>query len=149
VAGPVLGALKTGLDAAAMTPVGQQMIAGLQQGLSAAKSMGGWLQANVTGPIMGSIKGALGIASKSTVMMGVGLDMVAGLEAGLAKAEDIDLGLAIPSPLAGGGLAAGAAGMSGAAGPTINVYPRESQDEQQVAAMVSRELGWAMAGGVA
>jgi len=150
VAGPVLGAIKSGLDAAAMTPVGQQMIAGLQQGLSAAKSMGGWLQANVTGPIMGSIKGALGIGSPSKVMMAVGEDMVAGLEIGLEDVSSISLGKLpeIGSPLGGLGALSGAGGMSGA-GATINVYPREGQNELEIAALVSRELAWATAGGVA
>lgn len=38
-------------------------------------------------------------------------------------------------------------GAAAGSGPTINVYPREHQDERQIAAAVSRELAWASAGG--
>jgi hypothetical protein len=39
--------------------------------------------------------------------------------------------------------------MRGARGPgvTINVYPQPGQDERDIAAAVSRELAWAIAGG--
>ena len=151
VAGPVLGALKSGLDAAAMTPVGQQMIAGLQQGLSAASQMGGWLQSNVAGPILGGIKSAFGIGSPSRYTMPMGEDLMAGVEVGMARAADHlevpDLP-ALVSPLSGdlGGLAGlGQAGQ----GSTINVYPSAGMDERALAALVSRELAWAAAGGAA
>jgi phage-related protein len=152
VAGPVLGALKTGLDAAAMTPVGQQMIAGLQQGLSAASQMGGWLQNNVAGPILGGLKSAFGIGSPSRFTMPFGEGLIEGVEVGMDRAADhLELPAlpGITSPLAGGALAAGAGAMGGGAGATINVYPSAGMDEQQLAAMVSRELAWATAGGIA
>lgn len=150
VAGPVLGALKSGLDAAAMTPVGQQMIAGLQQGLQAASQMGGWIQQNVAGPILGSIKGAFGIGSPSRFTMPMGEDLIAGVEVGM---EDAAKHMAVPdvplfaSPLTGAG--PGMAGFgAGGQGATINVYPQAGQDEREIAAMVSRELAWASAGGI-
>jgi hypothetical protein len=144
VAGPVMGAIRSGLDAAAMTPIGQQMIAGLQQGLAAAQGLGGWLQSNVAGPILGGLKSAFGIGSPSKLTMAMGDDLVAGLEIGLERAAHLDVGL---SPLAGEGLAAGALAAAGP-GPVINVYPSAQMDEQQLAAMVSRELAWATAGGL-
>jgi hypothetical protein len=149
VASPVMGAIRSGLDAAAMTPIGQQMIAGLQQGLSAAGSMGGWLQANVAGPILGGLKSAFGIGSPSWITQGYGEDLVAGLELGLEEADHIRLPdlPGMPSPLAGdfghlGGLGQGQ-------GAVINVYPSAQMDERALAALVSRELAWAAAGGVA
>jgi phage-related protein len=151
VAGPVVGALKSGLDAAAMTPVGQQMIAGLQQGLSAASQMGGWLQNNVAGPILGGLKSAFGIGSPSRYTMPFGEGLIEGVEVGMDRAADHLELPALPdigSPLAGGGFA-GAGQMGGAGGPVINVYPSAGMDEQQLAAMVSRELAWATAGGIA
>jgi hypothetical protein len=151
VAGPVLGALQSGLDAAAMTPVGQQMIAGLQQGLSAARDLGGWIQNNVAGPILGSIKGAFGIASRSKVMLALGENLGEALLYGWGDAvEGAQLavpGVSAASPLGGAGDLAGLGG--GGRGAVINVYPRASQDEQQIAVMVSRELAWATAGGLA
>jgi phage-related protein len=149
VAGPVMGAIKTGLDAAAMTPIGQQMIAGLQQGLAAAQQMGGWLQQNVAGPILGSLKSAFGIGSPSRYTRSYGEDMVAGLRLGLADVEDVLDVFAAPSfasPLAGAGPSLGGLGGAGA---TINVYPQAGQDEREIAALVSRELAWASAGGIA
>ena len=149
VAGPVLDAMKAGLDAAAMTPVGQQMIAGLQQGLSAAGDLGGWLQSNVAGPILGGIKSAFGIGSPSRIMQDYGQDMIAGLEIGLEGAKNIDIAsdLNVPSPLAGSA-PAGMGGLGAGGGSVINVYPSAGMDEQQLAAMVSRELAWATAGGI-
>jgi hypothetical protein len=39
------------------------------------------------------------------------------------------------------------AGLGAAAGAVINVYPSAGMDERALAAMVSRELAWAGAGG--
>ena len=150
VAGPVLGAIKSGLDAAAMTPIGQQMISGLQQGLQAASQMGGWLQSNVAGPILGGLKSAFGIGSPSRYTMPFGEGLMEGVEVGMAKAADHLEVPGVPglgSPLAGdfGGMA----GLGAGQGSTINVYPSAGMDEQQLAALVSRELAWATAGGLA
>jgi hypothetical protein len=72
--------------------------------------------------------------------------MVAGLEEGLAEASHIEMP-AVGAPLGGfgdlGGLGAGAGG-----GATVNVYPSAGMDEEQLAALVSRELAWATAGGL-
>ena len=156
VTGPVVGWLKSGLGIGSPSSItitfGAEVIEGLKVGLDKARELGSWIQANVCGPILGTIKGFFGIGSHSKLMAGIGEDMVGGLQDGLAGVSAIDLGTgpSFASPLAGGGLGASAAGMSGAGGgPVINVYPREHQDEQQVAALVSRELSWAMAGGVA
>ena len=40
-------------------------------------------------------------------------------------------------------------GLGGSRGHTINVYPSAGMDERALAAMVSRELAWAAAGGTA
>jgi hypothetical protein len=144
VAGPVVGAIRNGLDAAAMTPIGQQLIAGLQQGLSAAGPLIDQAR-SIAGSVVGAFKGVFGIHSRSAVMFGMGENMVAALEEGL-DSHHIAVGPSITSPLLGD---FGGAGALGGGTTTINVYPREHQDEQQIAAMVSRELGWAMAGGTA
>jgi hypothetical protein len=144
--GPVVGVIKQGLDAAAMTPIGQQMIAGLQQGLSAAGPLLDQAR-SLAGGVVGAFKGVLGISSPSTVMIGIGENMVAGLEEGLEGANRIAVGPHIGAPGFGAGDLAGLG--SGSAAPTINVYPSAQQDERQIAALVSRELAWATAGGEA
>jgi len=145
VTGPVVGVLKQGLDKAAMTPIGQQMIAGLQQGLSAAGPLLDQARSIASG-VVGAFKGVLGISSPSTVMIGIGVSMVEGLEEGLEGARQIEIGPGISAPALGGDLAGLGAGANGA---TVNVYPRAQQDEQTIARLVSRELAWAAAGGFA
>jgi phage-related protein len=154
VTGPVVGWLKSGLGIGSPSSItitfGADVIEGLKQGLAKARELGNWVKDNVCGPILGTIKGFFGIGSASKLMMGIGEDMVAGLEQGLEGAQQIDLGHGpdITSPLAGRS-PAGIGALGGAAGAVINVYPRASQSEQEIAAMVSRELAWATAGGVA
>jgi hypothetical protein len=149
----VVGWLKSGLGIGSPSSItitfGAEVIEGLKVGLEKARELGNWVKDNVCGPILGTIKGFFGIGSHSRLMAGLGEDMVGGLEDGLAGAKQIDLGHATigGSPLAGAGPSI--AGMGGAGGATINVYPQAGQDEQEIAAMVSRELAWAMAGGVA
>jgi|HubBroStandDraft_3_1064219.scaffolds.fasta_scaffold00503_10 hypothetical protein len=153
VTGPVVGWLKSGLGIGSPSSItitfGAEVIEGLKVGLEKARELGGWIKDNVCGPILGTIKGFFGIGSHSKLMAGLGEDMIGGLEDGLAGAKQIDLGHSPigGSPLAGAGPSI--AGMGGAGGATINVYPQAGQDEQEIAAMVSRELAWAMAGGVA
>jgi hypothetical protein len=155
VTGPVVGWLKSGLGIGSPSSItitfGAEIIEGLKVGLDKARELGSWIKDNVCGPILGSIKGFFGIGSHSKLMASIGEDMVGGLEDGLAGAQGIDLGtaLGVPSPLAGGGLAAGVGAMGAGPGATINVYPSAGMDEQQLAAMVSRELAWATAGGIA
>jgi hypothetical protein len=72
-----------------------------------------------------------------------------GVEVGMAKAADHLEVPAVPgmaSPL--GGFGGGMAGLGAGAGQVINVYPSAGMDEQQLAALVSRELAWATAGGL-
>jgi phage-related minor tail protein len=65
---------------------------------------------------------------------------------GLTSGEPYSFGERGPefvSPLTGP-----AAAIGGGGGRTvINVYPRAQQDEREIAALVSRELAWATAGG--
>ena len=85
----------------------------------------------------------------------MGRDLFRGLEIGYARemnaAEWPAPDLSVPgvggSPLAGAAPGMAGLGIGGAA--VINVYPQAGQDEQQIAAMVSRELAWAAAGGMA
>jgi phage-related protein len=155
VTGPVVGWLKSGLGIGSPSSItitfGAEVIEGLKVGLEKARELGSWIQANVCGPILGTIKGFFGIGSPSSLMASIGEDMVAGLELGLEGVDAIDLGSgpSFGSPLLGGALAAGAGAMGGAGGgPVINVYPSAGMDEQELAAMVSRELAWATAGGI-
>jgi hypothetical protein len=154
VTGPVVGWLKSGLGIGSPSSItitfGAEVIEGLKVGLDKARELGNWVRDNVCGPILGSIKGFFGIGSHSKLMAGIGEDMVGGLEDGLGGVSKIDLGRgpSITSPLAGGAPGLGA-GMTGAGGAVINVYPRANQSEQEIAALVSRELAWATAGGLA
>jgi hypothetical protein len=68
---------------------GSSMVEGLKAGLSAAKSMGGWIGSNVTGPVMGFIKSGFGVFSPSTLTITVGADVIAGLQKGLEAAKQM------------------------------------------------------------
>jgi len=68
---------------------GSSMVEGLKAGLSAAKSMGGWIGSNVTGPVMGFIKSGFGVFSPSTMTITVGSEVVAGLKKGLEAAKQM------------------------------------------------------------
>jgi len=158
VTGPVTSMIKGGLGIGSPSTItiyfGEEMVEGLKRGLQTAKQHLGWIRANVCDPIIGALKGAFGIGSPSRVTMGIGEDLAAGLEegwshaAGALEIPGFGGGPAIGSPLAGGGLSAAAGGMTGAGGATINVYPQAGQDEREIAALVSRELAWATAGGL-
>ena len=65
------------------------MVEGLKAGLSAAKSMGGWIGSNVTGPVVGFIKSGFGVFSPSTVTITIGGDVIAGLKKGLEAAKQM------------------------------------------------------------
>jgi hypothetical protein len=81
--------------------------------------------------------------------MPFGEGLMEGVEVGMAKAADHLEVPGVPglaSPL--GGDFGGMAGLgAGAGGATINVYPSAQMDEKQLAALVNRELTWAVAGG--
>jgi phage-related protein len=150
VTGPVTSMIKGGLGIGSPSSItiyfGQEMVEGLKRGLETAKQHLGWIQANVCGPIINTLKGAFGIGSPSRVTMAMGEDLAEGLELGWSRASHLSVPH-LASPLAGNGFAA-ADGMTGAGGATINVYPQAGQDEREIAALVSRELAWATAGGL-
>jgi hypothetical protein len=147
VTGPVTGFLKSGLGISSPSTItihiGDELVEGLRVGLAKAKEMGSWVMANVASPIISSFKSAFGIGSPSRVMIGIGEDITEGLEEGMAG---MSKSFAVPSPLAGG--LSGLGGLGAGSGATINVYPSAHQDEQEIAALVSRELAWATAGGL-
>jgi hypothetical protein len=68
---------------------GSSMVEGLKAGLSAAKSLGGWIGSNVTGPVVGFIKSGFGVFSPSTITITVGADVVEGLKRGLEAARQM------------------------------------------------------------
>ena len=148
VTGPITGFLKSGLGISSPSTItihiGDELVEGLRVGLAKAKEMGNWVMANVASPIISSFKSAFGIGSPSKVMIGIGEDITEGLEEGMSG---LGKSFAVPSPLAGG--LGGLGGLGGQGGTTVNVYPAAHQDEQEVAALVSRELAWATAGGIA
>jgi phage-related protein len=154
VTGPIVGWLKKGLGIGSPSTItiviGEEVIEGLKRGLASAGDLVSFIKSDVCAPIIDTVKKFFKIGSPSRLMMGVGEDLRAGLEEGFGGG-DLDLGAGphITSPLAAPGLAAAAGTLPGtAAGPVINVYPQAGQDERQIAAMVSRELAWATAGGV-
>jgi hypothetical protein len=81
----------------------------------------------------------------------MGRDLMRGLEVGwdreahTATFDVPSVGIS-GSATFGGGLGGLGGGLGGV---TVNVYPSAGMDEQQLAAMVSRELAWAQAAGVA
>jgi hypothetical protein len=68
---------------------GSSMVEGLKAGLSAAKSLGGWIGSNVTGPVVGFIKSGFGVFSPSTITITIGGDVIAGLQKGLEAARQM------------------------------------------------------------
>jgi len=151
VTGPVTSMIKGGLGIGSPSTItiyfGQEMVEGLKRGLETAKQHLGWIQANVCGPIINTLKGAFGIGSPSRVTMAMGEDLAEGLELGWSRASHLSVP-ALSSPLAGNGFAAADAMTGPGGGATINVYPQAGQDEREIAALVSRELAWATAGGL-
>jgi len=146
VTGPVVGFLKSGLGVNSPSTItisiGADVIEGLKRGLDKAREMAGWVQGNVVAPILGTLKSAFGIGSPSKVTRGYGEDISEGLRLGLgAIAKGGSFGVDIA------GL--NVSGSFGQGGATVNVYPREQQSELDIAAMVSRALAWATAGGMA
>jgi hypothetical protein len=86
--GSVAAAGWRGLESGART-AGSSMVEGLKAGLGAAKSLGGWIGSNVTGPVVGFLKSGLGVSSPSTITIHIGADVIAGLQQGLAKAKEL------------------------------------------------------------
>ena len=126
---------------------------GLKSGIQSAAGAVMSTISSVAGQISGALSSALKIGSPSRLTIPMGVDLFRGLEVGYAREmESADwaspnLTGAGGSPLAGHGPNLGGLGTGG--GTVINVYPQAGQDERQIAAMVSRELAWATAGGVA
>jgi phage-related protein len=151
----VAGAVSSGLASAvsAARSGGAAIMNGLQAGINSAAGAVMSTISSVAGRISGALSSALKIGSPSRLTIPMGRDLFRGLEIGYAREMDAadwpapDLG--VPgvgrSPLAGAGPSL--AGLGGAGGAVINVYPQPGQDERTIAAAVSRELAWAQAAG--
>lgn len=150
--GAVAGIVSSGLSAAvgAARAGGAAIMNGLQSGIQSAAGAVMSTISSVAGKVAGALSSALKIGSPSRLTIPMGRDLFAGLIVGWDRAErDADwttphIGIG-GSPLAGA--APSLAGL-GTAGATINVYPSAQMDERELAALVSRELAWATAGGM-
>ena len=153
----VASAVSSGLASAvgAARAGGAAIMSGLQAGINSAAGAVMSTISSVASRISGALSSALKIGSPSRLTIPMGRDLFRGLEIGYARemnaADWPAPDLAVPgvggSPLAGAAPGMAGLGIGGAA--VINVYPQAGQDEQQIAAMVSRELAWAAAGGMA
>jgi phage-related protein len=152
----IAGAVSSGLAAAvgAARSGGAAIMNGLQGGIQSAAGAVMSTISSVASKISGALSSALKIGSPSRLTIPMGVDLMRGLEIGYAR-EAEHATWAIPdlhvpgvgsSPLVGAG--ADLNGFGAASGSTINVYPQAGQDEREIAAMVSRELAWAQAGGL-
>jgi phage-related protein len=104
----------------------------------------------VRGLLGGALTGVKGVFSK--LLGGIGFaaggvlrEPVTGVGRSGQLYHFAERGPEVISPLRGP--APGTAGLSAAAGAVIHVYPSAGMDERALAAMVSRELAWAGAGG--
>jgi phage-related protein len=104
----------------------------------------------VRGLLGGALSGVKGVFTK--LLGGIGFASGGVLRepvTGIGRSGQVyhfaERGPELVSPLRGP--APGTAGLGAAAGAVINVYPSAGMDERALAAMVSRELAWAGAGG--
>jgi phage-related protein len=148
----ITGMVSSGLASAvgAARSGGAAIMNGLQSGIQSAAGAVMSTIAGIAGKVAGALSSALKIGSPSRLTIPMGVDVIRGLEVGMER-EAGHLALpALHAPaVSGGGLVGGVPALAGAGGQiTVNVYPQPSQDPREVAAMVSRELSWAMAGGL-
>jgi phage-related protein len=149
----ISGAVSSGLASAvsAARSGGAAIMSGLQSGINSAAGAVMSTISSVASKISGALSSALKVSSPSKLTIPMGVDVIRGIEVGMAReARHLDVpDLALPA-VSGGGLfgAPQLAGAGGGGAITINVYPQASQDPREVAAMVSRELAWAQAGGL-
>lgn len=134
---------------------------GLVDGLTAKKSEIEAAMKIIATSLQNAIKTALKIKSPSVVMQRIGASTTEGLEVGLlsrlAPLKDAVGQLAgtmtLDSPVMAGTLprmaiaasavpVAAAAAAGGGATPTVNVYPRQSQDEREIGIIAARQLEW-------
>jgi phage-related protein len=152
IPGIVSSALNSAVGAARAG--GAAIMSGLQAGINSAAGAVMSTISSVAGKISGALSSALKIGSPSRLTIPMGAALAQGIGVGWEREIDHTLAgmgadLAAPhggpSPLFG---AVPGLGGLGAGGATINVYPQRGQDEREIAAMVSRELAWAQAGGL-
>jgi hypothetical protein len=132
---------------------GAAIMSGLQAGINSAAGAVMSTISSVASRISGALSSALKIGSPSRLTMPMGRDLMRGIEVGWdreARTAHFDVpAVGIGGSATFGGAAVGGLGGGGLGGVTVNVYPSAGMDEQQLAAMVSRELAWAQAAGVA
>lgn len=123
-------------------------MSGLQAGIQSAAGAVMSTIASVAGQVAGALSSALRIGSPSRLTIPMGYALAEGIGVGYERGVG-ELDLSAPSIIAGSATVGAGASLSGFASGsvTINVYPQAGQDERQIAAMVSRELAWAVAGG--
>lgn len=150
----VSGMVSSGLSAAvgAARAGGAAIMSGLQAGIQSAAGAVMSTISSVASNIAGALSSALRIGSPSRLTIPMGEALAEGLSVGYERGVDH---LEFSAPVVGLG-----AGSSPLIGPgaslqgfatgsiTVNVYPQPGQDERQIAAAVSRELAWSVAGGV-
>ena len=149
----ISSAVSSGLASAvgAARAGGAAIMSGLQAGINSAAGAVMSTISSVASRISGALSSALKIGSPSRLTIPMGRDLVRGLEVGwdresrTATFDAPSIGIS-GSATFGGGLGGLGGGLGGV---TVNVYPSAGMDEQQLAAKVSRELGWAQAAGVA
>jgi phage-related protein len=149
----IAGIVSSGLSSAvgAARAGGAAIVSGLQAGMNSAMGAVMSTISSIASKVSGALSSALKIGSPSRLTIPMGRDLFRGLEVGFAREEAV-AEWATPSlpggtsPLAGH--AAAGLGLGAGAGATINVYPSAGMDERALAAMVSRELAWATAGGL-
>ena len=125
---------------------------GLRSGTESAAGAVMSTISSVAGRISGALSSALKIGSPSRLTIPMGVDLMRGLEVGHGARWTPRPGPTpnLPqscSPL-GGGAPRTWPGSAVPVSTVINVYPQRGQDEREIAAMVSRELAWATAGGM-
>jgi phage-related protein len=153
VPGIVSSALSSAVGAARSG--GAAIMSGLQAGINSAAGAVMSTISSVASRISGALSSALKIGSPSRLTIPMGVSLAQGLGVGWENEIDHTIaGMAadVRAPHVGGapfGLGgAGLGGLASANAATINVYPSAGMDERALAALVSRELAWATAGGV-
>jgi phage-related protein len=148
----IAGIVSSGLSSAvgAARAGGAAIVSGLQAGMNSAMGAVMSTISSIASRVSGALSSALKIGSPSRLTIPMGVALADGLAVGWEHGLEGEH-WATPSLPGGGsplaGHPSGYGGLGGGTGATVNVYPSAGMDERALAAMVSRELAWATAGG--
>lgn len=144
------GAIKGAINfATSLVDAGKNLISGFIEGIrSGAARIIKAIRETITDRLPGFVKSALGISSPSTMFAELGAAVAAGFAGGIRAGQgDVDRAVSaltrVPSTPGSLSPATAGAGLGGAGGATVIVYPTPGMSEAEVGRVAARELVWA------